>query len=149
MHFNNFQKNSSAELINHQDQMSISIMNTGASQLHPPLHHPSRHHTVEIRMKGFESKTYPVTVVKGGIEGITAELVSTRGERDSHFCNGNKKTRKISFRYRTKKAPARSLRPVARPSESRWVRHGTGIIRKLIMHTITSSPGHIYNRIPT
>ncbi|WP_321508393.1 PEGA domain-containing protein [uncultured Methanoregula sp.] len=40
---------------------------------------PPGHHTVEIRKNGYESKTYPVTVVKGGMDGITAELVSTQG----------------------------------------------------------------------
>jgi hypothetical protein len=37
---------------------------------------PAGHHTLEFRMSGYESATYPVTVVKGGMEGITITLVS-------------------------------------------------------------------------
>jgi hypothetical protein len=37
---------------------------------------PAGHHTLEFRMSGYESVTYPVTVVKGGMEGITLMLVS-------------------------------------------------------------------------
>jgi hypothetical protein len=36
------------------------------------------HHSVEIRMNGYESITYPVTVEKGGMQGINATLVITQ-----------------------------------------------------------------------
>jgi len=42
---------------------------------------PPGHHSVELRMNGYESVTYPVTVVKGGMEGINITLVSTQGNR--------------------------------------------------------------------
>jgi hypothetical protein len=35
------------------------------------------HHAVEVRMSGYETVTYPVTVVEGGLEGVSATLVST------------------------------------------------------------------------
>jgi hypothetical protein len=39
---------------------------------------PGRH-TVELRMSGYETVAYPVTVVKGGMEGINITLVKTEG----------------------------------------------------------------------
>jgi len=38
---------------------------------------PPGHHTVELRMNGYETVAYPVTVVKGGMEGINITLVKT------------------------------------------------------------------------
>jgi hypothetical protein len=38
---------------------------------------PPGHHTVELRMSGYETVAYPVTVVKGGMEGINITLVKT------------------------------------------------------------------------
>jgi hypothetical protein len=35
------------------------------------------HHTVELRMSGYETVAYPVTVEKGGMEGINITLVKT------------------------------------------------------------------------
>jgi hypothetical protein len=37
---------------------------------------PAGHHTLEFRRSGYENLTYPVTVVAGGMEGISVELVS-------------------------------------------------------------------------
>jgi hypothetical protein len=40
---------------------------------------PAGHHTVEFRMDGYDSVSYPVTVVSGGMEGISATLSATQG----------------------------------------------------------------------
>lgn len=40
---------------------------------------PPGHHTVEFLLKGYDTVTYPVTVEKGGMEGINITLVKTRG----------------------------------------------------------------------
>lgn len=39
---------------------------------------PAGRHTVEFRMSGYESVMYPVTVVNGGMAGVSATLVSTQ-----------------------------------------------------------------------
>jgi len=41
---------------------------------------PPGRHTVEFRMDGYETVVYPVTVEKGGMEGINVTLVKT-GDR--------------------------------------------------------------------
>jgi len=38
---------------------------------------PPGHHTVELRMNGYETVSYPVSVEKGGMEGINITLVKT------------------------------------------------------------------------
>jgi hypothetical protein len=40
---------------------------------------PPGRHTVELRMSGYDTVAYPVTVVKGGMEGINITLVKTEG----------------------------------------------------------------------
>jgi hypothetical protein len=42
---------------------------------------PPGHHTVELRMNGYDTVMYPVTVVKGGMEGINISLVKTQDNR--------------------------------------------------------------------
>lgn len=39
---------------------------------------PPGRHTVEFRMDGYETVDYPVTVVKGGMEGINVTLTKNR-----------------------------------------------------------------------
>jgi len=40
---------------------------------------PAGRHTVEFRMDGYNAVSYPVTVVSGGMEGISATLTGTQG----------------------------------------------------------------------
>jgi hypothetical protein len=42
---------------------------------------PPGRHTVEIRKTGYESWMYPITVERGGMEGIRAELVKIQDNR--------------------------------------------------------------------
>ena len=46
---------------------------------------PAGRHTVEFRMDGYDSVSYPVTVVGGGMEGISATLTGTEGARQVTF----------------------------------------------------------------
>jgi hypothetical protein len=39
---------------------------------------PPGHHTVELRLSGYDTVAYPVTVEKGGMEGINITLVKTQ-----------------------------------------------------------------------
>lgn len=42
---------------------------------------PPGHHTVELRLNGYDTVAYPVTVEKGGMEGINITLVSSEDNR--------------------------------------------------------------------
>jgi hypothetical protein len=46
---------------------------------------PAGRHTVEFRMDGYDTVTYPVTVTGGGMEGISATLTGTPGARPVTF----------------------------------------------------------------
>jgi hypothetical protein len=42
---------------------------------------PPGHHTVELRLSGYDTVAYPVMVEKGGMEGINITLVSSEDNR--------------------------------------------------------------------